>query len=84
MDEPIDWRAAAAEYRRRLHAICTMTALALYAALGFACGKAVEWMHIDSVWTETIAMVAWLPMGIVAWYFKARLERWADSKLPTP
>lgn len=82
MNDPVNWQAIAIEYRRRLHTVCFLTAFALFAALGFGCAKVVEWMHVDAVTMETIAMFAWLPMGAIAWYCKGRLEDWADRGLP--
>jgi hypothetical protein len=82
--DSINWRAVAAEYKRRLHAICSVTAMTFYAASGFGIAKLIEQLHLDSVTVENIAAFVWLPLGALAFYLKNRLEDWADRQLPSP
>jgi hypothetical protein len=84
MNEPINWQGVAAEYRRRLHSVCSFAALTLYVATCFGLAQLAEGLSLDPIWVENIALFIWLPMGALAFYFKNRLEDWADRRLPRP
>jgi hypothetical protein len=84
IDGEIDWRAVAREHRARLHSVCFLAAFAVYLGSGFALGRFLEYLRVSESWTETIALFIWLPLGAAAWWFKNRLEAWADRGLPIP
>lgn len=73
-----DWKAVAMVYRKRLNTICVLAAFASYVAMAYVTSLILEWLHLDSAWVETIAMIVWLPLGAVAYYIKNRLEDWAE------
>lgn len=72
-----DWRAAADVYRQRLLSMCWWTAFAGYVAGGLALARLLEIAGVSEAWMDTLAMVAWLPLGASAWWLKNRLEDWA-------
>jgi len=80
--EPTNWRAVAAEYRKRLHTVCFVVALAAYAGMNYLTALTLDWLDVEPVWVETIAMFVWLPLGFVAWHLKSKLEDWAGKGLP--
>jgi hypothetical protein len=84
MNESINWRTVAAEYRRRLHVLCFLAAFALYLAFCFGLSRLSESLHLEAVWVENIAMFIWFPLGAIAFYFKNLLEDWVDRGLPSP
>jgi hypothetical protein len=82
--EPTNWRAVAAAYKKRLHSLCVFSAFALYVTLVVGTGRLLEWLRVEPVWVENIALFIWLPLGGVAYYAKNRFEDWADKGLPQP
>jgi hypothetical protein len=82
--EQIDWRAVAAEYRKRIHSICTFAAFGCYFAMALGLAKLLEIFRLSTVWVENIALIAWLPLGVVAYWIKNRLEDWSDKGIPRP
>lgn len=83
MDENnLDWRAVAQVYRKRLHDVCLWLALIAYIGAGVLLSWVMKRAHVSASWGETIAMVVWIPLGAGAWWFKNRLEDWADRGLP--
>lgn len=74
--EPTDWPWTAITYQKRLENIAWFVAFSAYCASVYWLGSLLEYFRVDSVWTETIGMVVWLPLGFVAYCFKNWLEDW--------
>jgi hypothetical protein len=76
LPEPTDWSWTAITYQKRLENIAWFVAFAAYCASVYWLGSLLEYFRVDSVWTETIGMVVWLPLGFVAYSLKNWLEDW--------
>jgi len=82
--EQTDWRAVAAEYRKRIHTMCTFAAFGCYLAMGFGLATLLEIFRVSPVWVANIALFAWVPLGFVALWVKNCLDDWSDKGVPTP
>lgn len=76
LPELTDWRWAAITYKKRLENSAIYAAFAAYCAMVYLLGSLLEQLRVDSVWTETIGSIAWLPLGFVAYMLRNWLEDW--------
>lgn len=76
-DEETDWREVAQRYGERLRALSWWVAFAAYIGSGLAVVRMLDAFHVDGAWTESIAALVWLPLGVAALWLRSRLEAWA-------
>lgn len=74
--ESTDWSWTAITYQKRLENIALFVAFAAYCISVYWLGSLLEYFRVDSVWTETIGSIAWLPLGFVAYMLKNFVEDW--------